>query len=67
MQNGWHARLKWDELLAAPHNHKESNVTTQDKIARRKLSLLELASDLKNVSKVCKITGYSRQQFYEIR
>jgi transposase InsO family protein len=43
------------------------NVTTQEKIARRKLSLLELASDLKNVSKACKLSGYSRQQFYEIR
>ena len=39
-------------------------MTTQDKIARRKLSLLELATDLDNVSKACKIMGYSRQQFY---
>lgn len=42
-------------------------MTTQQKIARRKLSLLELAADLGNVSKACKIVGYSRQQFYEIR
>lgn len=42
-------------------------MTTRDKIARRKLSLLELATDLDNVSKACKIMGYSRQQFYEIR
>ena len=42
-------------------------MTTKDKIARRKLSLLELASDMDNVSKACKIMGYSRQQFYEIR
>ena len=41
--------------------------TTTDKIARRKLSLLELASELDNVSKACKVMGYSRQQFYEIR
>jgi hypothetical protein len=34
-------------------------MTTQDKITRRKLSLLELASDLQNVSKACKLTGYS--------
>jgi hypothetical protein len=26
-----------------------------------------LASDLGNVSKACKIVGYSHQQFYEIR
>lgn len=38
-----------------------------EKIARRKLSLLELAQELGNVSKVCRIVGYSRQQFYDIR
>ena len=37
------------------------------KIARRKLSLLELVQELGNVSKACRIVGYSRQQFYEIR
>lgn len=38
-----------------------------EKIARRKLSLLQLAQELGNVSKACRLTGYSRQQFYEIR
>ncbi|MHC4994985.1 MAG: IS481 family transposase [Planctomycetota bacterium] len=42
-------------------------MTAQHKIARRKLSLLELAEELGNVSKACEIIGYSRQQFYEIR
>jgi len=42
-------------------------MTTEKKVARRKLSLLELATDLKNVSRACQIMGYSRQQFYEIR
>lgn len=42
-------------------------MTTGKKVARRKLSLLELASELDNVSKACRIMGYSRQQFYEIR
>jgi hypothetical protein len=42
-------------------------MTAKDKIARRKLSLLELAADLSNVSRACKVMGYSRQQFYEIR
>ncbi len=41
-------------------------MTTNEKVARRKLSLLELAKELNNVSKVCKLIGYSRQQFYEI-
>lgn len=43
------------------------NMTTKDKIARRKLSLLDLAREIDNVSRACKIMGYSRQQFYEIR
>lgn len=42
-------------------------MTTNEKVARRKLSLLELADELGNVSKACKVIGYSRQQFYEIR
>ena len=41
-------------------------MTTKDKVARRKLSLLELAAEMSNVSKACRIMGYSRQQFYEI-
>ena len=42
-------------------------MTADKKVARRKLSLLELAKELSNVSKACKIMGYSRQQFYEDR
>ena len=42
-------------------------MTTQQRLARQKLSLLELASQMANVSKACKALGYSRQQFYEIR
>lgn len=42
-------------------------MTTKQKALRRKLSMLELAKQMNNVSKACKIMGYSRQQFYEIR
>ena len=42
-------------------------MTTNDKIARRKLSLLELANEMSNVSKARRIMGYYRQQIYEIR
>lgn len=42
-------------------------MTTNEKVARRKLSLLQLATELSNVSRACKVMGYSRQQFYEIR
>lgn len=44
-----------------------TNTTIEQKVARRKLSLLQLADEMDNVSKACRITGYSRQQFYEIR
>ena len=42
-------------------------MTSNQKVARRKRSLLELATELGNVSKACRVMGYSRQQFYEIR
>jgi transposase InsO family protein len=42
-------------------------MTVSQKAVRRKLSLLQIAKDLDNVSKACKMIGYSRQQFYEIR
>jgi hypothetical protein len=35
-------------------------MTTTDKIARRKPSLLDLASELSNVSRACKVMGFSR-------
>ena len=38
-------------------------MTTKDKIARRKLSLLDLASELSNVSRACKLMRYSRREF----
>src|SRR5690606_36529796 len=46
---------------------EQMTTVQKEKIARRKLSLLQLAQELGNVSKACKIVGYSRQQFYEIR
>jgi transposase InsO family protein len=42
-------------------------MTASLKVARRKLSLLDLAKDLDNVSKACRLMGSSRLQFYEIR
>ena len=36
-------------------------MTTKDKVARGKLSLLELAQDLDNVSRACRIMGHSCQ------
>ena len=34
---------------------------------KRKLSLLQQAEELGNVSKACKIMGYHRDTFYEVR
>ena len=42
-------------------------MTTQEKLVRGKLSLLELAEYLNNVSQACKINGVSRQHFYDIK
>ena len=42
-------------------------MTTQDKLVRRKLSIIELADFLKNVSQACRINGVSRQHFYDIK
>lgn len=42
-------------------------MTTQEKLVNRKLSILELAEYLKNVSQACKINGVSRQHFYDIK
>lgn len=44
-----------------------TNVNVAQKVARRKLNLLQLASEMENVSKACKIMRYSRKQLYEIR
>ncbi len=42
-------------------------MTTQEKLIRNKLSLVELAEYLQNVSAACKINGVSRQHFYDIK
>ena len=41
--------------------------TVQQKIISNKLGLLNLAQELQNVSKACKIMGYSRDTFYRYK
>lgn len=41
--------------------------TIQQKIISNKLGLLNLAEELQNVSKACKIMGYSRDTFYRYK
>lgn len=42
-------------------------MTATSQSTKRKLSLLQLAEELGNVSKACKIMGYHRDTFYEVR
>jgi hypothetical protein len=42
-------------------------MTTEQKIIRAKVGLLELAKQLGNVSQACKIMGYSRDSFYLVQ
>jgi transposase InsO family protein len=42
-------------------------MTTQDKLIKKKLSLLELSEFLHNVSEACRINGCSRQHFYDVK
>jgi len=46
---------------------KEDRMTANEKVAQRKLSMLQLAQELKSVSEACRLMGYSRSQFYEIK
>jgi hypothetical protein len=42
-------------------------MTTQDKLIKKKLSLLELSEFLHNISEACRINGCSRQHFYDVK
>lgn len=42
-------------------------MTTEQKIIRGKVGLLELAKQLGNVSQACKVMGYSRDSFYRFK
>ncbi len=42
-------------------------MTTDQKIIRAKVGLLELAKQLGNVSQACKMMGYSRDSFYRFK
>jgi transposase InsO family protein len=42
-------------------------MTTEQKLIKNKLGLLELAGYLKNVSEACRVMGYSRDTFYRVK
>ena len=43
------------------------NLHTQEKIIKNKLGLLNLAKELGNVPRACKVFGYSRDSFYRFK
>ena len=42
-------------------------MTSEDKIIKTKLGLLELSKQLGSVSQACKVMGYSRDSFYRFK
>src|SRR6201997_1969147 len=52
---------------SAPPRRLEDTMTTDQKIIRAKVGLLELAKQLGNVSQACKMMGYSRDSFYRFK
>src|SRR3989441_13145725 len=46
---------------------EDTTMTTEQKIIRAKVGLLELAKQLGNVSQACKMMGYSRDSFYRFK
>ena len=42
-------------------------MTAVTESTKRKLSLLQLAEELGNVSRACKVMGYSRDSFYRFQ
>jgi transposase InsO family protein len=61
-------RVFWQIGDATPPScYQENTVTAQTHSIKRKLSLLQLADELGNVARACKIMGYHRDTFYEVR
>src|ERR1700737_1147143 len=54
-------------LSREPSLPRSRTMTTERKVIRAKVGLLELAKQLGNVSQACKIMGYSRDSFYRFQ
>src|SRR5579875_122702 len=46
---------------------RSMDMSTEQKVIKAKVGLLELAKQLGNVSQACKVMGYSRDTFYRFR
>src|SRR5690606_21767600 len=62
-----HPGLRGRLPIAKPPTIRRTQMTALTQSTKRKLSLLQLAENLGNVSKACKIMGYQRDTFYEVR
>ena len=56
-----------EEIKQNQTRREEETMTTEEKLIKNKLGLLELAEYLKNVSEACRIMGYSRDTFYRVK
>ena len=51
----------------ALRGHESTDMRTEQKVIKMKSGLLDLAQQLGNVSKACKMMGYSRDSFYRFK
>src|ERR1700716_3767046 len=66
--NGSRGGARSGRGCAAPRlGEWETTMTTEQKIIRAKVGLLELAKQLGNVSRACEMMGYSRDSFYRFK
>src|ERR1700732_4832815 len=66
--NGSRGGARSGRVCPAPRlGDLENTMTTEQKIIRAKVGLLELAKQLGNVSHACKMMGYSRDSFYRFK
>src|SRR5687768_18546204 len=52
---------------SASSGQRSVSMTTDQKIIKNKVGLLNLAQQLGSVSQACKVMGYSRDSFYRFR
>ena len=60
-------RLDFRRIALGDRKRTARLVSTEEKIIKNKVGLLALFNHLGNVSKACKIFGYSRYSFYRLK
>ena len=62
--------MKWESSLSELSETLKKGseeMTTADKVIKTNVGLLELGKQLGNVSKACRVMGYSRDSFYRFK